>query len=749
MVKSFAVLILAVMGGAFTAVAQFDKILPLLKEESLADDIEINADKFEMDQKSGWVTARGHVVGKAGENSFRADQVKIHRENGDVKASGNVEIKKGALGSWKGDYIEFNYKTGKGLTGMGQVDAGAFHIQSDEVTRREDGRFDAKGMAVTTCTNAPGKWHWCVRGDGRFKDNDYVELFHAVPYLFGIPFAYLPWAYRDLDTHYGLRMMPGYTSRWGAYLKNAYVYNLYRTPGGYSFSGSTHADYRTRRGLGVGQNFDWDWQQWGRGRFEAYYADDQNPRSSWKNHNWISDFVDDRYRFRLFHKADLTPRDQFILRGTYLSDSEMRHDFFEHEDRGESIPMNFASYEHREHFGALGVNISGPLNDFYSGTSHLPEGWLTIVPQPLFLGLNYEGELRAGYLERDYGYYKEADDPYRYFPGHYARYDTSRLETSHRLTYPLKMWDTISLVPRAGYRGTYYSDNAQYDDIYRQSADLGAELSLRGTSDWSSDWRHVFEPYLDYSFQPTDSNISRDSSVYLFDRFDRSLGWFDQFGLDGTWLPYDWHGVRPGVRNLLQTHGENGRMRTLVDWDTYAGVQFDSEGAKSEEGIRMVGSKVIVAPAEELDLKAQGEWDTEVETMAYVDLSALYEMTENFKVGGGYIARDHDLYDYGVSPIRQWNEVHQNLIYGGFTHAINDQWSYSPYIRYDLRENELDEVGATIEFQLDCLVFQVKTCYVNAYERIDGTKRGDDFRLSFTMFLRALKKEHREEWRAW
>lgn len=731
------------------AVAQLEKFLPALKGDFSREEVVISADTFGVDQKTGWVDAKGNVKVKASDHELTADKVRLHREKGDIQASGNVKIRRSGFGTWTGEYIEYNYKTGKGLTSAGDVVAKDFRIHAEEVERREDGRFDLNGLAMTTCTNEPGRWHWCVRGSGRYRDNDYVEVFNAVPYLFGVPFAYLPWAYRDLDTHYGLRLMPGYTSRWGGYLMTGYLWNVFRTKGGYALDASTHVDYRYRRGFGYGQNFHWNLQEWGRGHFEAYYADDQNPRSSWRDRNWISDYVEDRYRFRLFHKADVSPRDQLIFRGTYVSDSVMRHDFFEHEDRGESIPMNFASYEHRENTFASGINASGPLNDFYPGVAHLPEAWLNIVPQPLLAGLNYESQSRAGYLERHYSEYEKAEDIYKYYPGKWAEYNTVRLETAHRLTYPFKLWDALSVVPRAGYRGTYYADNQRYEDIYRQSGELGVELSMRGTSEWSGGWRHTVEPYLDYSYQPTDISGTRGTELYYFDRFDRTLGWFDQFGQDGVWLPYDWHGVRPGVRNFFQTKGEDGKVRTFLDFDAYGVVQFDSDGPKGEDGVRDVGAKAVVSPTKDVDVKAQVEWDTEDDLIAYANLSAFYKVNESFRFGGGYLGRDHDLTDYGYSPVAQWNRVKENLVYAGYTHALNDQWSYSPYIRFDARENDLDEVGGYIRFQLDCLVFQLRFAYVNEYMRIDGSERGDDFRVSFTMWLRAQKKGDTDEWRAW
>jgi len=733
------------------AQAQGGGIVPVPRHAS-ALGLEITAEKFEVDQKTGWTTASGNVMIRTGEHELKADRVRLHQEKGDVQARGNVVIRQAGFGSWSGDYIEYNYKTGKGLTGIGQFKAGDFRISAHEVTRREDGRYDVHHAAVTTCTNAPGHQHWRMTGSVRYKDNDYVEIYDAVPWLFGVPFAYLPYWFRDIDTHYGFRLIPGYTSKWGAYLLGGYVYNIYDAPhgNGPSLDASTHLDYRSERGVAVGQNLRWDLKEWGRGKIQTYYAWDQDPPDGLSDRNWTSDMEKERYRVRLFHEADLSPRDQFILRGTVNSDSEVSHDFFESQDRGESTPMNFVSLEHREHTWAAGTVVSGPLNDFYSGVSRMPEGWLNLVPQPVFnTGLNYESQTRAGYLNRDAARYDRALPDFMYYPGSWADYNLVRVDTAHRVTYPMKFGDVLSVVPRAGYRGTYYSDTELDRNVFRHSAELGVETSLRGVSDLNNGYRHVVEPYVDYSYQPTHFDLDN-GRVYGFDRFDRSIEWFDQFGMDGTWLPYDWHGVRPGVRNLLQTRDEKNRMRTVLEWDVYGGVQFDSEGPLDEEGLRMAGSKVVFSPSDKWDMKALAEWDTEDETFAYVDLSAFYKLSEKFRLGGGYLARDHQLYDYDVSPVAQWNRVKENLVYGGFTHEINDTWSWSFYTRYDLRYNELDEVGGYIQYRLDCLVFQLRTAYVHKFERIDRvSERDDDFRVALMMWLRAEQRTPDDEWLTW
>lgn len=749
--------IVMVLGVMSVLVAQ---ALSVSNNEKLANFAKINlsevqtsSDKLDVDQKTGWITMSGNAIVKSGLFELHADKIRIHSESGDAQASGNVTLQQSGFASWSGDYIEVNFKTGAGLATAGEFRCKDFRIRASEVTRTEDGYYDAKHLRITTCTNDVDHWHWCMSGHGRFKDNESAEIWSAVPYLFGVPFAYLPYWYRDLDAGYGLRSVPGYTSRWGGFLLNTYKYNLYSSPyaAGSKLDAETQVDYRTSRGVGVGETFSWDLKERGQGSISAYYAYDQDKPDDLENRNWYSPIHNDRYAFTLKHEADLSPRDQFLLNGTFLSDSEVAREFFTRRSRMDSTPMNFASVEHREHELAAGVTVSGPINEFYSGTQRLPEGWLNVVPLSVWdTGFIYESQTRAGYLQRKYAELDNADWKYHYYPGDWADYDTARVDTGHRLTYPVKFGDVVSWVPRAGYRGTYYSSAAgDVEDLFRQSADFGFELSTRATADIAQGWRHVIEPYVDYSYQPTDY-YGDSESLYLFDRRDRLYEWIDQFGRDGFWVPYTWHGVRPGVRNLLQTtDDETNRIRTFLDWDTYVAYQMESGGPIEDHGVRMTGTKVVLSPTRKLDVRGVTEWDNTESQIAYTDIGAFYRMTERFRLGGGYLFRDHSIYDYGVPLVDEWSYADKELLYGGFTHTINTDWEWSLFARQDLRETALDELGGYVQYSLDCLVFQFRVSWWPSYEREDGTERDEDVRVMLLMWLKAESREPKDDWLRW
>ena len=163
----------------------------------------------------------------------------------------------------------------------------------------------------------------------------------------------------------------------------------------------------------------------------------------------------------------------------------------------------------------------------------------------------------------------------------------------------------------------------------------------------------------------------------------------------------------------------------------------------------MMGTQILYEPSKRLDIKAQAEWDNAEDTVAFADLSAFYKLTDRFRFGGGYLARDHKIYDYALSPVDEWNHMQDSLVYFGFTHDINDTWSWSTYVRYDVRKAGLEEVGGYIQYSLDCLVFQVRTAYEGSYERIDGTERENDFRIAFMMWLKVENKKPADEWLTW
>ena len=682
------------------------------------------------------------------------------------------------------DYMSGNRATGEILaTGNVHAVAAPYRFSSERVQRTIDGVYSfGKEAHLTTCSNHVDHLHWELGGDFTFIQDKALVVKDAWLKYQDVPVLWVPVWYYPMNTDYGLRVMPGYRSRWGGFILTKYVYDLVNDgkPDSYSLGASTYADYRTKNGFGLGQSFRWGLKELGNGKLSLYNAWDRDYdryTRHWNHHdrnyqNWGSDVDRQRYRIMLDHGAELTERDDLHVHATYFSDSYVNRDFFDREHRHESIPANEAWYEHHELSWAAGGSVSGPVNDFYGGTARLPEGWLSVEPQPLWdLPVNYESQTRAGYLNHDYARYGSSDPMFRYVPylgmdGRGADYQAFRMDTAHRVTIPFKLWDTLSLVPRAGYRGTYWSDsgsresaylNASGNQVFRNIGEVGIQASARATGWWDDKVRHTFEPYLDYSYQQVDLTSDGKYRYYAFDNYDRSVDWLDQFGFEGRGLPYNWHGIRPGIRNAIQQLDDAGVLRTVLDWDIYAAVPFetmsvyrdgpfkgypksDEDGNYNHHGRRQVvpGTRIRWNPTRDISLLTRAEYDCQNSKASYADIVFRHRLSDKFDYNVSYIGRDQRLWNYLPSAYDRWNYEYANILQLGFTHEVCDWFAWSPYIRYDCRRNETDEVGAWFDLLSDCLGYRIQVAHETSYRRIDGSKEEADNRVSFFIYLRAL-----------
>lgn len=764
---------------------------------------------------AGAVFAQANMFGGSDSESSTSileDLAPSHRQG--KKAFGTGELK------FTGRHISASRQTGE-LSATGGVTAtsGEFRFFGDEVTRDANGFIDfGPNSTMTTCTNDFDHLHWRISGKapagwlpgGKFTFQDTMhtnssgELVHRAltihnmwGYWYDIPVFWAPFWYYPLDTNYGWRLLPGYTSRWGGYLLGGYVYNIVNegNPDAYSLGGSSYAQYRTKNGFALGQTIRWGLKDFGKGKFKVWHGWDEDAdryRNHWTDdkhnyRNWGSDVERRRYRLLLQHMADFTERDHLRLSAQYLSDSHVIYDFFRHDKDRMMYPSNEAWYEHRENSWALGANVSGPVNRFYGGTKRTPEGWLAIEPQPIWdLPVNYESQTRAGYLNRDSARYGSAQTAFANFPyigldGRGADYQAFRADTEHRITAPMKFWDVLSVVPRASYRCTWWSDSGDHDTAYLTSSgdavarhifEIGATASARAKAWLNDDWRHTFEPYIDYSLQKANVSSSSRSRYYVFDSYDRSVEWLDQFGFEGRGLPYSWHGVRPGIRNLFQRRDDKGVLRTILDTDLYLAVPFEDEAyyawdRRAADGISRTlrgrarddeygnynrtecvvpGFRARYNFSRDISFSSRVEYDCEENRFAYADISLMHRITDDFTWFLSYTGRDYCIFDYLATESEQlangnterWNWELDNVISVGFRHDVCDWLAWSPYVRFEARRSDVEEAGVWVDFLTDCLGYRVKLSHEDRFRRMDGSKSSSDDSITFYIYLRAL-----------
>jgi hypothetical protein len=89
------------------------------------------------------------------------------------------------------------------------------------------------------------------------------------------------------------------------------------------------------------------------------------------------------------------------------------------------------------------------INGFFETTERLPEIALDVKRQPLFdSGIFYESETTFANLRRDFPRGSENVD-----------YSALRFDTFHQFVYPQTYFGWLSVVPRLGFRSTYYSES--------------------------------------------------------------------------------------------------------------------------------------------------------------------------------------------------------------------------------------------------------------------------------------------------
>lgn len=695
------------------------------------------------------------------------------------------------------DIIQVDPKT-ESLVASGNVVAvhAPFRMLSSGLSRDgEDIYHFGNPTMFTTCTNEVGNLHWHVSGAFDYKDGDYALLRDGWVHLWELPLLWVPYLRVPLWSEEGLRIMPGYAGRWGAFLMTKYVYHIAgkrasEDPEGWGLDGNTRFDLRYKQGVAAGQSFSWRLGEFGQGRFKAYYAYDRSDRydeyhgdgDDWHHDHWGSHISDNRYGIQFEHRWDVTERDQLRAQAAYFSDSFFQVDFvrkslFMLKNQFLGYDANELAWEHIENWSGFGVSVSGPLNDFIAGTARLPEFYFDVNPLPVFgLPVNYESQNRVGYLRRQYAKFGRGDEvtAYNRCPGLWADYDAVRFDTYHRITAPMKFADVLSVVPRVAYRGTFWSETGNdcltgwesshdvSDNVIRSIVEGGITFAARGTAEFDG-WRHMIEPYLDVLAQKAWHNGLDDGArPYVFDAVDASLEWSDQFASRGRNLPYSWYGLTPGVRNTLDIADDAGGFRRYLDFDLYCVLQgndtswlgTDRYHKLADVGKPNYGERDMTAipgfrlgwhPFSGATLSARMEYDTENDTVAIGGFGWSHRLTDTFQYFVNLSHNDFRRWDYSSSPYDpltmtcdEFNVLHYTFLYAGFEHELCDAIVWSPYVRWDCRKDELDSAGAWIDYRTDCLGFRLLLEFDEPYTCIDGFRRDRDFSVGFFIYLRAF-----------
>jgi LPS-assembly protein len=546
--------------------------------------------------ENGLATAHGNVAIHTGDADIYADSVRYNPKTHEVFAEGHVRIYR-TVGTFIGERAIYNTETKAIQAVEMKTDKQPYLVAGENVKTISEGAFMVSKGAFTTHDSDHPDFRLVAR-TMRVYEGDRVVFSNVTFYVRNVPILWWPYMYQSLDDSFSYMISPAYLSSWGPSILGRVsmpitddIKALYRL------------DYRYRRGLAFGFEpdirFGTDKHSWARVR--TYFLRDENPdinRTSLAR----PDISEGRYRVSLQSRTKFSENIYGIANITKLSDEFILQDFFQNEFRLDPQPDNIVAVTKTNPNYTLTALGRFQANDFFDTTERLPEVVLDIRRQPIFGGpIFYEGETGIAELHRNF-----ADGS----PN--QEYSTLRLDSFHQFTFPNTFFGWLSVVPRVGFRATYYdktrdvtktaitpSTNPFIPDflnidpqkpIYFAGNKLrtvfngGVESSFKVTRTWEGaqsnalgldGLKHVIQPFTNFSFVTTSANDP--ASILQFDRYQPSTQLrpidFPQFTtIDSI---DNWTIWRIGVRNRLLTRRDDATV-SWMDIETYFDVNFDN-----------------------------------------------------------------------------------------------------------------------------------------------------------------------------
>jgi hypothetical protein len=536
----------------------------------------------------------------------------------------------------------------------------------------------------------------------RVYEKDRVIFQNVTFYVGKVPIFWWPYLYQSLSDTFSFTISPAYTSTWGPSLLTQVTFPITD-----NIKGHARLDYFGRRGAAIGFDpvIDYGKDENSQAKLKTFYIQDQNPNLN-QTAEPRKDVPTGRYRLSLEDRTNFTRDIYGIANLTKLSDPFVMQDFYQGEFRIDPVPDNVVALTKTNPFFTLTGIERFQANEFFATTERSPEVVLDIKRHALFGGpIFYEGE--SGFANLRLQFPKDSG---------FENYGTNRLDTFHQLTYPNTYFGWLSIVPRIGFRGTYYgktwdlgstifippsnplvpdfilppptlANPVKFDgDTFRTVFNTGAEASFKISRTWENvqsralgldGLMHVIQPFTNFSY--VKENGPNPTSILGFDRFEPSTQLraidFPQFTtIDSI---DSWTVWRLGVRNRLQTRRDDSTI-TWFELDSFLDVNFDNPYDRTDYSNFFNNIRFTPLPWMSFSVNSQvpafAKGFTEVNTIATVQPSANVQL--NF--GHRYL-NDNPFFDNSSL-----------FVVGGYC-RINDNWGIGVQEQYEAATSTLEE----------------------------------------------------------
>ena len=648
--------------------------------------------------ENGLATAHENVAIHVGDTDIYADYAQYNSHTHEIVAEGHVRIYRD-VSFYIADHGIYNTETKQIRATNLRTESAPYFVSGEDVSEiTENGYFIKNGTFTTHDAPVPD-FHLRARTI-RVYEKDRVIFQNVTFYVGRTPVFWWPYMYQSLNDAFSFTVSPAYLTSWGPSLLTQVIFPITD-----NIKGRFKFDYRGRRGAAVGFESDIDYgkddSSWA--KLKTYYIQDQNPLI---NRTAVprGAIPTGRYRVGFEDLTNFTSDIYGIVDVTKLSDPFVMQDFYQSEFRINPVPDDVIALTKKNPFYTLTAIARFQANDFFEQTERLPEVVLDVKRHALFGGpIFYEGETGLADLRREF-----ADG------SGFQNYGALRLDSFHQLLYPNTYFGWLSIVPRAGFRATYYDETRDLSrtiftpnpnflvpdfllpdptlampifnggNTFRTVFNTGAEASFKLSRQWDDvqstelgldGLMHIIQPFTNFSYVA--HNGVNPASILQFDRFEPSTQLrpidFPQFtSIDSI---DEWTIWRVGVRNRLQTRRDDTTI-TWLEVDTFIDVNFDNPYDRSPYSNLFNNIRFTPLPWVSININSQvpafDKGFTEVNTNVvvqpianlqlsvghrYLNENPFFANSSLFVVGGYYRLGDN----WGIGVQEQYEENSRTL----------------------------------------------------------------------------------------
>jgi LPS-assembly protein len=690
--------------------------------------------------EGGLATARDNVAIHIGNTDIYADYAQYNPATHDVELRGHVRIYRDTS-LYIAENGIYNTETKKIRALNARTESEPYFLTGGHVTSISENSYLIKDGTFTTHDSPKNDFHLHAKTIRVYED-DRVIFQYVTAYVGKVPVFWWPYLYQSLNDSFSFTISPAYLSSWGPSLLTQVTFPITD-----DISGRLRLNYYGRRGLAIGFDSNIDYFNDSQALLKTFYIQDQNPNLNETNLP-RKDVPTGRYRVSLADTTNFTDDIYGLANITKLSDQFVMQDFFQGEFRIDPVPDNVIAVAKTDPFYTLTAIERFQANEFFTTTERQPEVVLDIKRHGLFGGpIFYEGE--TGFANLRLQFPQDSG---------FENYGTYRFDTFHQLTYPNTYFGWLSIVPRVGYRGTYYgktfdlgsttfippsnplipnfilppptmANPVKFDgDTFRSVFDTGAEASFKISRKWESvqsravgldGLMHVIQPFTDFSYVKEDG--PNPTAILGFDRFQpstqpRALD-FPQFtSIDSI---ADWTVWRVGVRNRLETRRDD-RTITWFELDSFVDVQFQNPYQPTDYSNLVNNIRFTPLPWMSLSINSQvpafAKGFTEVDTVANVQPFANLQLTVAHRyLNGNPFFQDSSLF-----------------VVGGY-YRIDDNWGIAVQEQYEGATGILEQQRYSIYRDLSSWV----ASFGGVIRDNNGSK---EYGVLFTITLKAFPK---------